>query len=231
MVRARFLLPAAWMAGVLVLPAPRALAGPADLRSSSVEAVLVGNPSGSGYGSHSPGAMAAPGFLVIVRDVNNAPERGESVTLHFGGTDVRLHTSQQSGVSVNCAGRTLTGTTDSNGSITFFPRFGGFANDAAVSVDAEGFTLAPVRARSTDLDAIEGRTGAGDLARFASILLKDPEGPPEADFDVSGGGGSTWRISRSSLPNCWAAPRASLAPDGSPEMAGFGTARDFMGVT
>lgn len=188
MVHSRPSMVAALVAALASFPPGGAAAGPADPRFSSVEPVILGTPSGAGYASHATGAtQAARGFWVNVRDVNNAPESGDAVTLSFGGTNVRLYTSQQSGVSVNCVARTLTGTTDGNGSVTFFPRFGGASNSAVVSVDSRGVILANVRARSTDLDALDGRTGLGDLALFSSFLLTDPQNHPEADFDLSGG--------------------------------------------
>jgi hypothetical protein len=90
-------------------------------------------------------------------------------------------------VTLNCAARTLTKRTGLDGVAIFHPRFGGACAGADVRVTWDGVDLVSVKARSTDMDGIDGCTGIGDLARFAPLLLTHSTANPEADFDGSGG--------------------------------------------
>lgn len=144
-----------------------------------VDPLVVGNASGAAIGA------PEPGFSVVVRDFLNIPVAGSVVTLDFVGTPIRLQTTQNPGTTVDCVRHTLTRLSDASGVALFAPRFGGFVNTNSVSVSADGLILAFVMARSTDLDALEGRTALGDFQMFADNLLNHPSAP-ETDFDGSG---------------------------------------------
>ena len=88
------------------------------------------------------------------------------------------------GATVNCALKTLSGTTDSGGYVKFGVQAGGFNNANVVTVSADGVILANVRARSTDIDGVGARTDVNDLNVFRVKLFTTA--PPEIDFDISG---------------------------------------------
>ncbi len=174
---------------LLALVVANADAGVPDPRNSTVESVIVGNATGTPLGAPgSFGTSAVGGFEVIVRDINNSPQIGSFVVLDFSLTSIRLFTVQSAGTTVDCAGRTLAKTSGANGLALFTPRFGGYENADLVEVSADGVVLANVRARATDIDALGGRTGLGDLTRFANNFYANPLAP-ETDFDLSGSTG------------------------------------------
>lgn len=147
-----------------------------DPRMSAVDPVVVGD-TGDGRT-----------FRVQLRGVDNAPAAG-IVTLDFSSTPVRLEATQESGTTVDCAAHTLSrragefGQAD-YGRAEFHPRFGGSCAGADVVVRGDGFVLAHIPARSTDLDGAHG-TDLSDLAQFSGAFAQ--AGHPEMDFDGSGG--------------------------------------------
>jgi hypothetical protein len=159
----------------LVFAADSAQCKVPDPRFSSVDPVILDDPSGS------------RAFRVVVRDVNNAPLYYQEVRIDFSATFVRLNAIQDPGVTVDCANRTLTMLTGTNGVALFHPRFTGFGDEGDALVSADGVWLAHRGARSTDLDGFGGGTGIGDFAIFAPLFIEGSRTHPEADFDVSGG--------------------------------------------
>ena len=182
------------VASGLIVPAPaRPAADPphtqvADPRFSSFSPVLAGSASGAAeplaVGPQIPGQE---GFVVIARDIANAPVLGRAVNLNFALSGARLCADQDSGFTVNCATQTLTGNTAGRGWVVFHPRFGGFDNQGVVSVDIAGVILGSVPVRSTDLNALGGATDLGDLSTFLPLYLARSTAHPEADFNASGG--------------------------------------------
>jgi len=159
----------------------------ADPRFSQISPVVVGSASGLPEAmANGPELSGQQGFVVLVRDVNNAPVYGRAVVLNFAGTGVRLYAEQDSGCVADCVAQTLTASSD-RGSIVLHPRFGGSVNLAMVEVTAGGVILGTVPARSTDMDAQGGSTGLGDFTLFAPLFLAATTSHPEADFDASGG--------------------------------------------
>ncbi|MGH7725440.1 MAG: hypothetical protein ACREOU_08425 [Candidatus Eiseniibacteriota bacterium] len=163
-----------------------------DPRNSTVEPVLVGNPGGHAMTSvGDPGTNGAPGFLVVLRDINNGNLMNEVIELDFSAANVRLGTTQSPGTTVDCTRRVLSKWTDLQGRAVFTPCFGGATEGPAVLVTGDGVWLAHVPARSTDLDGLDGVTGLSDLGRFSTAFLTEPHSHPEADFDASGSIGLT----------------------------------------
>jgi hypothetical protein len=178
------------IAAGLAVVATVASAGVPDPRNSTTESVIVGNATGNPLGA--PGGMgtaAVGGFEVIVRDINNTALIGRPVVLDFASAaSVRLFNAIGGGITINCAAKTLTKPTDGTGLALFAAKIGGFANTDVVEVSADGVALANVKARSTDIDALGGSTGLGDLGIFANNFLNNPSAQ-ETDFDVSGATG------------------------------------------
>ncbi len=176
------------LAGAFARPASGDIAKVPDPRNSVVEPVLVGNMSGQAMASRGdPATTGAPGFLVVLRDVNNSPIMGYDIDVDFSGTSVRLSATQSPGTTLDCARRVLSKTSDLDGRAVFTPCFGGSADGHVVLVSVVGVGLAEVPARSTDLDGVDGMTGLGDLGRFSIAFTGEPGSHPEADFDASGG--------------------------------------------
>lgn len=163
----------------LVAHAPGTDAQPLpDPRFTTFDPVLVGNQTGNPLGG------LQPGFDVVIRDVFNVPIEGRAVILDFTGTPIRLSAVQNSGTTLDCVARTLSRVTDLQGRVKFAARIGKFENANAVLVSA-GVPLGVVKARSTDIDGLDGRTGLGDFAVFANNFLNLP-GAQETDFDQNG---------------------------------------------
>lgn len=169
-----------WLASATLLATlglqSAATAGPADPRFSSVDPVLLSSRSGT------------VNFHVTVRNVSNAPEGHEELKIDFSGAGIRVRMDavQQSGVTVDCIGHSVSLLTDAGGQANLALGFGGFANEALVEVNAGGVVLRTIPARSTDFDA-DATTGLPDLTVFARDFLAEPNAHPEADFDGSGG--------------------------------------------
>jgi hypothetical protein len=157
---------------VALAPAPAGAKVP-DPSFSHVDPVLTGDAAGS----HA--------YKVVLRDVTNAPVYRVAV-LDFSRTSVRLYSTQEPGVTFDCAAKILARMTDMTGTAVFHPRFGGCANGQGVEVSGDGVIMGEIPARSTDMDGIDGCTGLGDFGMFAERFLSSSP-HPEADFDNSGG--------------------------------------------
>jgi len=159
--------------------APRAGATVPDPRFSVIDNVVVGNATGTLMGG------VPAGYDVSVRDVNNAPKAGSVVTLDFSATGMKVYSSQNAGTTVNCLAKAITRTADAVGHVNFGARVGGYTNAFLVVVIADGVILGNARARSTDIDGVDGRTGLGDLAHLANNLINNASAQ-ETDFDLNG---------------------------------------------
>ena len=164
---------------VFTLVASTAFAESPDPRFTTVDPVVVGNASGNALGGLSPG------FDVVVRDVSNNPVPGQIVTLDFWPTALRLSSVQSAGTTLNCAAKKISRVTDANGAVKFAARFGGYTNVDAIYVDESGIELGSVKARSTDIDGLDGKTGLGDFALFSNNFLGNTAAQ-ETDFDLNG---------------------------------------------
>ena len=177
---------AAGFLGTVTLVASTLAAGPAlshgepDNRFSTCDLVLVGNGSGAPIGG------APAGFDVNVRSVNNAPMPGAMVTLDFSATTIRLGSVQAPGTTIDCAARTLSRLTNAAGTVNFAARLGGFDNaNAVLVIIPDGGPPLQVKARSMDIDGLDGRTGLSDLSLFSANFLNNPAAQ-ETDFDLNG---------------------------------------------
>jgi len=152
-----------------VRPGTAALPDPAHCM---VDEILVGD---------SNGMMIGSGFRVQVRDVNFAPIANSHVVLAFNGS-ARPYTAQVAPAFSLCPN--IAEMTDAAGQAIFQARFGGYDNNPSVEVRADGITLKPVVARSTDLTG-DGATGAFDFVHFRNNFLNSPSAP-ETDFNHDG---------------------------------------------
>jgi hypothetical protein len=156
-----------------------ASAGVPDPRFSTLDAVVVGNASGTPIGG------APSGFDVTVRDVNNAPLSGRVVTLNFAASGMKVYSTQNAGTTINCTAKSISRVTNGSGAVNFGSRVGKFNNSNTVEVSADGVVLGNVKGRSTDIDGIDGKTGLNDLAQLATNLLTNPAAQ-NTDFDLNG---------------------------------------------
>lgn len=166
----------------LALVASVASAGVPDNRFSTSDAVVVGNASGTAIGG------SPAGFDVVVKDVNNAPLPGRTVTLDFSGTPMKVFNAQNAGTTLNCAAKTISRVTNASGAVNFASRVAKFDNANNVDVIADGVPLFVVKGRSTDIDGLDGRTGLGDFSTFSSAFLSAPA-TQQTDFDLNGNTG------------------------------------------
>ncbi len=166
----------------LALVASVASAGVPDNRFSTSDAVVVGNSSGTAIGN------TPLGFDVTVRDVNNAPLPGRTVTLDFSATPMKVFNVQNAGTTLNCAAKTISRVTNASGAVNFASRIAKFDNANNVSVIADGVPLFVVKGRSTDIDGSGGSTGLSDLSAFSVAYLTAPA-TQETDYDLSGSTG------------------------------------------
>ncbi len=155
-----------------------ASAGVPDPRFSTIDAVVVGNTSGTAVGG------APAGFDVTVRDVSNAPLAGVTVTLNFSTAAMKVFSTQNAGTTVNCPAKSISRVTNGAGAVNFASRVAKFNNANTVEVAANGVVLGNVKGRSTDIDGLGGQTALGDFALFSSAFGTVNQ---ETDFDVSGG--------------------------------------------
>jgi hypothetical protein len=167
------------IAAGFVVVASVASAGVPDPRFSTLDAVVVGNVSGSAIGG------TPAGFDVTVRDVNNAPLSGRTVTLNFAASGMKVFSTQNAGTTVNCAAKSISRVTNGSGAVNFAARVAKFNNSNTVEVSADGVVLGNVKGRSTDIDGIDGRTGLNDLAFLSTNLLTNPSAQ-QTDFDLNG---------------------------------------------
>jgi len=149
-----------------------------DPRTSSVETPMVGGSSGNlltGIGN--------AGYEVTVRDINNTPLSGATVTLDFSSAlVVKLYSGQNAGTTVNCAAHTLSKVTNASGLAVFGPRDGAFINSASVQVSASGVVLANVPSRTTDIDGVGATTNAADLNLFRQQFFAPQPAAPQTDY-------------------------------------------------
>ena len=157
-------------------------AGVPDNAFSTSDAVVVGNASGTAIGG------APAGFDVVVKDINNSPLPGRTVTLDFSATPMKVYSVQNAGTTVNCAAKTISRVTNAGGAVNFASRVAKWDNANNVDVIADGVPLFVVKGRSTDLDGGDGTTGLGDFAIFGNNFLNNT-GAQETDFDLNGSTG------------------------------------------
>jgi hypothetical protein len=170
------------IAAGLAVVASVASAGVPDNRFSTSDAVVVGNVSGTAIGG------SPAGFDVTVKDVNNAPLAGRTVTLDFSGTPMKVFNAQNAGTTLNCAAKTISRVTNASGAVNFAARVAKWDNANNVDVIADGVPLFVVKGRSTDLDGLDATTGLGDFSIFGNRFLSNPAAQ-ETDFDLSGATG------------------------------------------
>lgn len=168
------------IAAGLAVVASVASAGVPDNRFSTSDAVVVGNASGTAIGG------SPAGFDVVVKDVNNAPLPGRTVTLDFSATPMKVFNAQNAGTTVSCAAKTISRVTNASGAVNFAARVAKFDNANNVDVIADGVPLFVVKGRSTDIDGTDGTTGLGDFAIFGNNFLNNALAQ-ETDFDLDGG--------------------------------------------
>lgn len=161
-----------------------------DPRFCTLPTLVLGSTSGAPLPSCSAlpsgPATRTTGCRLVLRDINNAPLRGEVVTLDFSATPIRLLADDSPGVTVDCVARTLRGVTDAQGVVVFHPRFCGDSAGGAVQIQADGFVLDEVPARSTDVDG-DGTAGIADFARVGRNFLQGTL-DPATDFDPCSAG-------------------------------------------
>jgi hypothetical protein len=137
----------------------------------------VGDNTGTAVGG------SPAGFDVTVRSIGDAPVLGVTVMLVFAGSGVRAYSVQNAGTTVDVADQWLLKVAPS-GSTNIAARTGGFNNSNGVQVSGNGVVLGVLNWRSTDIDGLDGKTGLGDLAYFASRYLGMMPAP-ECNFDLS----------------------------------------------
>jgi hypothetical protein len=169
-------------AGLVLMTGAVAQAAVPNPPHCTVMTVVVASSSGITFPTADP--FDQVGFQVTVRDINNAPIFGSTVTLDYSAAAGTRIYSGSPGGTVNCALHSVSRTTDSSGYVKFGVQAGGFNNANVVTVSADGVILANVRARSTDIDALGGRTDVNDLNLFRLKLFAGA--PPEIDYDISG---------------------------------------------
>ncbi len=167
------------IAAGLAVVASVASAGVPDPRFSVIDAIGVGDNTGIARGG------APAGFDVAVRDVNNAPVLGATVTLNFSASGVKGYISQNAGTTVNAAAQSLSRVA-TTGSTNFAAKTGKFTNSNTVEVSANGVVLGDVKWRSTDIDGVGGITGLSDFSYFSARYI-GLISAPECNFDLSVG--------------------------------------------
>lgn len=165
------------IAAGLAVVASVASAGVPDPRFSVIDAIGVGDNTGVARGG------SPAGFDVAVKDVNNAPVLGATVTLNFSASGVKGYSAQNAGTTVNAAAQTLSRVA-TTGSTNFAAKTGKFTNSNTVEVDANGVVLGMVKWRSTDIDGVGGITGLSDFAYFSARYVGLITAP-ECNFDLS----------------------------------------------
>jgi len=159
-----------------------ASAGVPDPRFSTIDAVVVGNVSGTAMGG------APAGFDVTVRDVSNAPLAGVTVSLNFSTSGMKVISTQNAGTTVNCPAKSISRVTNGAGAVNFASRVAKFNNANTVEVSANGVVLGNVKGRSTDIDGSDGKTGLVDFILFSGNFLSNPSAQ-ETDYDLNGNTG------------------------------------------
>jgi len=148
-----------------------------DTRFSTIDDIVVGGPLGIPIGG------SPAGYDVVIRDLNLAPVPGVFVTLRFPAA-MKVYATQNAGTTVDCAQRTLTRITDTEGHVNFAARLGGWTNSGQIEVSANGVVLGNVKGRSVDYNA-DGQVSLGDFVTFSEDFMNDPQAQ-RSDFDLSG---------------------------------------------
>jgi hypothetical protein len=172
------------IAAGLAVVASVASAGVPDSRNSTADGVIVGGNTGATL----PIGVPGNGYDVVVKDVNNTGLVGRTVSLDFSATAVKVYTqaNQNAGTTVNAVTCVASRVTGAGGAVKFSLRFGGSSNTNSVAVSCDGVPLATVKARSTDINALDATTNVGDFSDFASDLLFAPNTSPRTDFNEDG---------------------------------------------
>jgi len=157
-----------------------ASAGVPDPRFSSAEPIVVGDLSGN---------PIAGGYDVVVRDVNNAPLAGRTVSLDFSATPMRVCNVQNAGTTFNCTAKTISRVTNASGAVNFAARIAKFDNSNNVEVAADGVVLATIKGRSVDIDGAGASSGAVSLGDFVIFSANFNTAAQETDFDQNGSTG------------------------------------------
>lgn len=154
-----------------------ASAGVPDPRFSSAEPIVVGDLSGN---------PIQGGYDVVVRDVNNAPLAGRTVSLDFSATPIRVNNVQNAGTTFNCTAKTISRVTNASGAVNFAARFAKYDNANNVEVSADGVVLATIKGRSVDIDGAGAGSGAVSLGDFVIFSANFNTSAQETDFDQNG---------------------------------------------
>jgi hypothetical protein len=165
------------LAATFLGAATAASAGLPDPRFSVIDPIGVGDNTGTAVGG------APAGYDVTIRDVNNNPVPNAVIVLDFTNSHVRAYSTQNAGTTLDATAHTLTRIAPT-GATNFAVRSGGFDNTNVVHVFGNGELEGDVKWRSTDIDALDGRTGLTDFAYFASRFITLATAP-EVNFDLS----------------------------------------------
>jgi hypothetical protein len=161
----------------LLCAATAAWAGLPDPRFSVIDPIGVGDNTGTAVGG------SPAGYDVTIRDLNNNPVPNAVIVLDFSNSHVRAYATQNAGTTVDATARTLTRIAPT-GATNFAVRSGGFDNTNVVQVFGNGELEGSVKWRSTDIDALDGRTGLTDFVYFASRFISQATAP-EVNFDLT----------------------------------------------
>jgi hypothetical protein len=176
-----------------------AIAGIPDPSQTTTDGDLhVGNARGLGLlaGLANVRPNVIDGYRVVVRDGLGNPLNGVTVSLHFAGTGVQVHSAQTGGQVAACALNTIGKSTNVSGEVIFFPGTTGVYSSATpdVQVRAGTILLTTIRYRSIDLLATPGGAVASsvdgqDLNAFRLRLLNlggETNADPETDYATEG---------------------------------------------
>ena len=174
--------------GALALASLPAFATTPDPNRSTVDHVIISSwndtPAGNGL---APCSATPAGFDVTVRDFFGNPVAGAQVKIGFAGSGTAIRPYRLGGgqpIQIQCADRSINGTTDGTGHLNFTPHFGRYAETNVVEVFADGVLLARIEARSPDYDC-DGDVDLADFANFADDYTDPAPGAYHArsDFD------------------------------------------------
>ena len=169
--------------GALPFAAPWALAALPSPPNCSWEPVLVASWSGTpAAAGNVPCGPAAPGYDVVIRDINNVPIPDALVVLEFTGPSGYPHLLQNADITVLCSSRALVKATDPNGLARFAaPRVAGSDLASSVVVRVDNIVLGSVPLLSPDYNG-DGALSLSDFATFSSdFLAVTPQ--PRSDFN------------------------------------------------
>lgn len=150
---------------------------------------FVGANGGGVPNAAAPGATAT----VTVRDLANNPIANSSVVMSFAGcgTDSRFGDTQ-TGYTVNCPAKTVRGTTDASGVVSFVIVGGGkglapFSAAGCASIIADGVSLGAVNVGTYDMNGVAG-VGGADLSLWGADFLGG-QNPTRSNYDNAAGVG------------------------------------------